>query len=287
MSTLVSIIVPCYNQAHFLNDSLQSVLNQSYPHWECIIVNDGSPDDTAGVAQKWCERDSRFKYIKKENGGLSNARNAGITISKGEYILPLDADDCIHKDYLVKLVPQLQQDNSLAIVSCYSKFFDKSLNEVVYELKPEGSTYHYLLYVNQLIATSLYRKKCWEEVGGYDESMKKGFEDWEFWLSITKIGWKYKVVPEFLFYYRKSKKSMLVDTISNYAEINKEYIFTKHKEIYIKDFDNCMIVLFYWLKTHRSSEQKIKESLEYKIAKVICKPYRILQKLLVKKIKVQ
>lgn len=283
MNILVSVIVPCYKQAHFLKDSLQSVLDQTYTSWECIIVNDGSPDNSESIAQHWCTKDNRFKYLKKDNGGLSSARNAGIAISKGEYILPLDADDCIHKDYLVKVVGQLQHDNSLAIVSCYSKFFDKSLNNVVNELKPEGSTYHYLLYVNQLIATSLYRKKCWEEVGGYDETMKKGFEDWEFWLAITKIGWKYKVVPEFLFYYRKSKKSMLVNTISNSAEINKEYIFKKHKEIYSKDFDNCMTVLFYWLKTHRSSEQKIKESLEYKIAKVICKPYRILQKLLLKK----
>lgn len=283
MNTLVSIIVPCYKQAHFLNESLQSVLDQTYSNWECIIVNDGSPDNTEIIAQQWCNKDNRFSYLYKENGGLSSARNAGIAISKGEYILPLDADDCIHKDYLIKLVPELQQDNSLAIVSCYSKFFEKNLKNIIYELKPNGTTYHYLLYVNQLIATSLYRKKCWEGAGGYDESMKKGFEDWEFWLAITKTGWKFKVVEEFLFYYRKSKKSMLVDTLNNHAESNKEYIFKKHKEIYIQDFDNCMSVLFYWLKTHRKGEQKIKNSLEYKIAKIITKPYRIIQKLLAKK----
>ena len=113
--------------------------------------------------------------------------------------------------------------------------------------------------------------------------MKKGFEDWEFWIAITKRGWKYKVIEEFLFYYRKSKKSMLVDTLNNHAESNKEYIYKKHREIYIKDFDNCITVLFYGLKTYRSSEQKIKNSLEYKIAKVICKPYRIVEKVLSKK----
>lgn len=278
-NTLISIVVPCFNQAHFLNESLQSVLDQSYSNWECIIVNDGSPDNTEEIALYWCAKDKRFKYIKKENGGLSSTRNAGIAVSMGEYILPLDADDCIHKDYLIKLVPELQQDNSLAIVSCYSKFFEKSLNKIIYELKPIGTTNHNLLYVNQLIATSLYRKKCWEEVGGYDECMKNGFEDWEFWIAITKRGWKYKMVEDFLFYYRKSRKSMLVDTLNNYAESNKEYIYKKHREIYIQDFDNCMTVLFYGLKTHRSSEQKIKNSLEYKIAKVICKPYRIVEKL--------
>ena len=283
MSALISIIVPCYKQAHFLNESLQSVLDQTYVDWECIIVNDGSLDNTESIAKQWCEKDNRFSYLYKENGGLSSARNAGITKSDGEYILPLDADDYIQKDYLSKLVPKLYQDDSLAIVSCYSEFFKKSLNNIIFELKPEGTTYHYLLYVNQLIATSLFRKICWEEVGGYDETMKKGFEDWEFWIAITKRGWKYKVIEEFLFYYRKSKKSMLVDTLNNHAESNKEYIYKKHREIYIKDFDNCITVLFYGLKTYRSSEQKIKNSLEYKIAKVICKPYRIVEKVLSKK----
>ena len=283
MNILVSIIVPCYNQSHFLNESLQSVLDQTYVDWECIIVNDGSLDNTESIAKQWCEKDNRFSYLYKENGGLSSARNAGITKSDGEYILPLDADDYIQKDYLSKLVPKLYQDDSLAIVSCYSEFFKKSLNNIIFELKPEGTTYHYLLYVNQLIATSLFRKICWEEVGGYDETMKKGFEDWEFWIAITKRGWKYKVIEEFLFYYRKSKKSMLVDTLNNHAESNKEYIYKKHREIYINDFDNCITVLFYGLKTYRSSEQKIKNSLEYKIAKVICKPYRIVEKVLSKK----
>ena len=278
MNTLVSIIVPCYNQAHFLDETLQSVLNQTYADWECIIVNDGSPDNTKEVANRWVLRDKRFKYFYKENGGLSSARNAGIKMSLGEYILPLDSDDVIDTNFLTRLVPELTKDKSLAIISCYSKFFEKSTNNIVFKLKPNGSTYEYLLYVNQLIATSLYRKKCWEKVGGYDESMKNGFEDWEFWLNITKRGWNYKIVEEFLFYYRKSKQSMLVDTINNHSETNKEYIFKKHKELYISDFENCMTVLFFQLKTHRSSEMKIKNSTAYKIAKLVSKPFTIFRK---------
>ena len=280
MNVLVSIIVPCFNQAHFLKESLKSVLDQTYEHWECIIVNDGSPDNTAEIAKLWTEKDNRFKYLYKDNGGLSSARNAGIKIAKGEFILPLDADDIIHETYLTKLLPYIIKDDSLAIVSCYSKFFDKRLENVVYELKPQGNTYPYLLYVNQLIATSLFRKKCWEQVGGYDEGMKNGFEDWDFWISITKQGWKYKILDEFLFFYRKSKKSMLVDTISNHFETNKEYIFKKHKEIYIEDFTNCMTVLFHQLKTYRRSELKIKNSIEYKFGKIITKPCKIFKKII-------
>ena len=95
MNPLISVIVPCYNQAQYLDECLQSVLNQIYTDWECIIVNDGSPDHTEEVAKKWLEKDSRFRYIYKETGGLSSARNAGIKIAKGEWIQFLDCDDFI------------------------------------------------------------------------------------------------------------------------------------------------------------------------------------------------
>ena len=271
MNAIVSIIVPCFNQAHFLDESLQSVLNQTYIDWECIIVNDGSPDNAEEIANKWCKKDKRFKYLDKKNGGLSSARNAGIKISKGDFILPLDADDIIHPDYLLKTVPLLKKNGKLAIVSCYSIFFENNINNIVHELKPVGTTVHAILFENELIATSLYRKKCWEEVGGYDESMKKGFEDWEMWLSITKRGWEYKIVEEYLFYYRKSKASMLIDTLENHRETNMEYLMLKHKDLYIEQYDNTIKYLFYLLKTTKKTELKIKSSNEFKIAKLISK----------------
>lgn len=280
MSALVSIIVPCYKQAHFLTEALQSVLEQSYANWECIIVNDGSTDHTDEIATQWIVKDSRFKYLYKENGGLSSARNAGIKASKGEFVLPLDADDVLHLDYLIKLVPVLHADKNLAIVGCYSKFFIDKITNVVHELKPKGATYRDLMFQNHLVATSLYRKRCWEEVGGYDEKMNKGFEDWEFWLNITKRGWTFQFSEEFLFYYRKAKKSMLVDTINNHAETNMEYIFRKHQDIYCKHFDNTAEVLFYYIKTHRMGKMQIKKSIEYKIGKLFTKPLRMISKLL-------
>lgn len=282
MSPIVSIIVPCYLHAHFMDEALQSVLGQTYPHWECIIVNDGSPDDTERIAKEWCARDSRFHYLKKENGGLSSARNAGIATSTGEYILPLDADDVLHPDYLEKLVPILFEDESLGIVSCYTKFFCTDITKTSFDLMPQGTYWRYLLYANQLIATSLYRKECWDIVGGYDESMKKGFEDWDFWLNISKRDWNYKIIPEFLFYYRKSKQSMLTETIQNHAEEVKRYIFIKHKELYIKDFDNCMEVLFFELSVQKKGHDRFKNSLEFKVGKVITMPFRIILKLIQK-----
>jgi len=283
MNPLVSIIVPCYKQAHFLNESLQSVLDQTYVDWECIIVNDGSPDNTESIAQQWCEKDNRFTYLYKENGGLPSARNEGVKSSKGEFIVALDSDDILHSDFLTQLVPELKSNDNLGIVSCYRYFFSKNKSNIIKEYKASGSTYRDLMFENKLMPSSLYRKKCWEEVGGYDESMIKGFEDWEFWINITKRGWEFKFVEEFLFYYRKAKKSMLVDTLKNHSEVNMEYIFKKHKELYITNFNNTAEVLFYYIKTHRVGKMEIKNSLEYKIGKLITKPYRIIQKLLDKK----
>ena len=278
MNKLVSIIVPCYNHAEFLDEALHSVLNQTYENWECIVVNDGSPDNTKEVATKWCERDKRFQYLEKKNGGLSSARNAGIAMSKGEYILPLDADDILDESFLSIMVPELNQDQTLAIVSCYSKFFYKHKENIIHELKPVGTTYHALLFENSLIATSLYRKICWEEVGGYDENMKNGFEDWEFWIAITKSGWTYKVVEEFLFYYRKQKQSMLIDTLENHRVSNMAYVFNKHKEVYLKHHDNTIDYLLYLLKNNEESASKLKNSNTYKIAKLISKPLNLFKK---------
>ena len=274
MNKLVSIIVPCYNQAQFLTDSLQSVLNQTYKNWECIIVNDGSPDNTEEEAKKWCIKDNRFRYLHKLNGGLSSARNAGVSESKGDYILPLDSDDIIDSKFLEKLVPVLDNDKALAIITCYSKFFNGKISNIVHELKPTGDTYRSLLFENNLIASSLYRKKCWQEVGGYDENMKNGFEDWEFWISILKGKWKYKVVEEFLFYYRKSKKSMLTNTLENHRISNMEYVFEKHKELYKENYDNTIKYMFFLINMYRDSAFKTKKSLEFKLAKIISKPFK-------------
>lgn|GEM_PF-2358517 len=100
------------------------------------------------------------------------------------------------------------------------------------------------IIANQLIATSLYRKKCCEEVSGYDENMKKGFEDWEFGIAIIKKGWKYKIIPEFLFYYRKAKKSILIDTISNHDVSIEEYILRNINIVILLIFKFLYLLFF-------------------------------------------
>ena len=154
MNPLVSIIVPCYNQAEYLPEALDSVLAQTYSNWECIIVNDGSPDNTEEVAKTYCEKDKRFKYLNKENGGVASARNEGIKASTGEFILPLDADDMIGTQYLEKAIGYFNLFPETKLVYCNARFFG---NEQGDWILPEYG-YSRLLFDNIIFCSALFNK---------------------------------------------------------------------------------------------------------------------------------
>jgi glycosyltransferase involved in cell wall biosynthesis len=129
MSYLISVIVPCYNQAHFLDETLNSILNQSYTNWECIIVNDGSPDDTENVVKNGTNKDHRFKYISKENGGLSSARNCGLEVAKGDFIQFLDSDDLLSSDKFQKSIDAIEKEGAEVVITNFIRF-KKNLNQL-------------------------------------------------------------------------------------------------------------------------------------------------------------
>ena len=129
MSIVVSIIIPCYNQAQYLDECLQSVLGQTYSNWECIIVNDGSLDESEKVALQWVGTDPRFVYYVKENQGVSNARNFGIEKAAGDYIQFLDADDVLDSRKLELSLREINQRTNIVITN-FSRFVDNPQNAV-------------------------------------------------------------------------------------------------------------------------------------------------------------
>lgn len=230
INTLVSIIVPCYNQAQFLDEALQSVWSQSFDDWECIIINDGSSDDTGRIAKKWIEKDERFKYIYQENKGLSSARNFGIQNSNGEFILPLDADDKISPDYLHLAITAYNEDPSLKIVYCKAEKF----GEEVGLLDLKSFTIKSMAIENMIFCTAMYNKREWKKVGGYDPKMLYGLEDWEFWIAILKNGGKVKRLEEVGFYYRIRKNSMLRSMNKEKQREMSDYLSIKHADFFVK-----------------------------------------------------
>lgn len=239
---LISIIVPCYKQAQYLSECLQSVTDQTYQNWECIIVDDGSPDNTENIAKTWCLKDKRIKYLYKDNGGLSAARNTGIAIAQGEWILPLDADDKIAAQYLELAVQFIENDDKVGIIYCEAEFFgDKSG-------KWELETYNFekLLIKNQIFCSAFYKKEDWHRIGGYDENMIYGYEDWEFWINLINITKpKVKQISDIGFYYRIKSDSMNTNLNSFLKKrFDMEmYVIQKHSDLYLKRFGSICNIL--------------------------------------------
>lgn len=230
----VSIIVPCYSQAQYLDEALQSVLDQTYANWECIIVNDGSPDQTEEIAQRWVAKDPRFVYLKKENGGLSRARNAGITIATGEYILPLDADDKIGAKYVALVVQSFLEDASLKVVYCKAEKF--GIEDGLWQLQP--FSLNDLARFNMIFCSAMFKKEDWKLVGGYDVNMIYGLEDWEFWIAILKNGGNVKCLDEVGFYYRIRENSMVRKINQDHKSYSEIYVAKKHIEFYVSNYDS-------------------------------------------------
>lgn len=274
-SDLVSVVVPCYNQAQYLPEALQSVIAQTYNNWECIIVNDGSEDRTDLVAQEWQEKDKRFKYLVKENGGLSSARNAGIKNAMGVYILLLDADDKIKNTLIDKALPIFKKDKDIGVVTYWCKRF---IGDTVIDIfKPAGGDIKNFLYKNSAIGTSMLRKKCWEIIGGYDENMKLGYEDWEFYIRLTQK-WYVHAIPEVLFYYRQHKISMRTEALNSHDAQIKKYIFLKHKTLYIENYEKTIDNLLTIAEKNKALEIKRINAIDYKLGSIILKPFRYLKR---------
>jgi len=236
----ITFVVPCYNQAEFLDESLQTIQNQTYTKWECIIVNDGSTDTTKSVAQAWVAKDTRFKYHEKENGGLSSARNAGIRLCKTTYVFPFDSDDKLHERYLEKAVKVLNNNKNIEVLTAKVQHF--GTKNTILEL-PEYS-FKRLLTRNCFIACSIFKKETFDRVGGYDENLKS-FEDWDFWISALKDGAEHYEINEVLYYYRKHEDHSLSNRFykdKDFYESLYDYVYKKHMDLYDKYYPNFILM---------------------------------------------
>ncbi|TVZ59152.1 glycosyltransferase involved in cell wall biosynthesis [Flavobacteriaceae bacterium MAR_2010_105] len=230
---LISVVVPCFNQAAYLEEALESVIDQTFLKWECIIVNDGSTDQTQFIIDKWVKKDERFIHFYQENSGLSSARNLGISKAKGFYILPLDADDKISNDYLDLAFNQFENNPNLKVV--YSKAEKFGSENGAWNLRP-FSLFN-LALGNVIYCSGFFKKADWERIGGYDEDMHFGFEDWEFWIRLLKNEeGEVLCIDKVCFYYRVKESSMLKAIDSHKKQDLIQYITIKHPDFFVKQF---------------------------------------------------
>lgn len=196
---LVSVIIPCYNYARYLPECLDSVLAQSYPSWECIIVDDGSEDDTRKVALEYAKKDSRISYLFQKNSGPNAARNLGLEVSKGDFIQLLDADDMLEPDKIRYQVEIHRINAHVDIVYSHHRIFGESFNGHKNQVRsfdtPEvsGSGVEIgraLLKGPFTINSPLIPKELFRKVGLFNPAFRYN-EDWMFWLSCLNAGCKF------------------------------------------------------------------------------------------------
>ena len=225
----VSVIVTAHNYGRYLDKCLESLLRQTYKSFEIIVVDDGSTDNTPEIIKHFIQKfGSRMKAIRLDNKGLSAACNKGISLAKGKYIVRLDADDLFDENLLLIEANFLEQNPDADLV--YSDYYTIDEDGKIIE-------HHRLMKVNEevdllhrspLAAGAIYKKKCWKQIGKYNENLKIG-EDFDFWIKfITR--YKVRNINLPLFYYRQHGSNMTknVRGILNSRRFVKESFVKKH-----------------------------------------------------------
>lgn len=224
--TLISIIVPIYKVEKYLRQCLDSIQNQTYQNFECLLINDGSPDNSADICKEYVDKDARFRYFEKENGGVASARNLGIKYSKGKYITFIDSDDWVDLDYLEVLHSKIKEYNTDFVISSYKKF---DMDEDCFYLHIWDQDYYEKIWTSQELLTQLpnlenydgsytvswgklFKRSLFDEIL-FNEQRKFG-EDFEcsfkLYLSMTSCLYIHKA----LYNYRLHSESMLGQVVT-------------------------------------------------------------------------
>lgn len=262
----ISIIIPCYNHGQYIQETIKSIENivKTYES-EVIIINDGSTDlKTIEILNKI--KEDGYTVIHQNNKGLGSARNNGIRIAKGKYILPLDSDNLVLSPYINQAIDILEKNEDISIVYGDAEFFGEKSGK----WKVGSFNLQKLMLGNYIDACAVYRKSVWEFLGGYDEKMPKmGTEDWDFWLncSFNNFNFQYLEVP--CFGYRVLKNSMIHSfSVLDFKQIY-EYLEDKYStklsfksinlsfgnqldnnlELIVKHVSLLNIIYCIWLKT--------------------------------------
>lgn len=234
MKPLVSIIIPCFNQGTFLVYALQSLLAQTMNEWECIIIDDGSMDNSAEVAASYCRNDKRFHLIQQPNSGSAVARNKGLSVAEGEYIQFLDADDLLNSDKL-RLQSEYMTANKIDVSYTLNAYFHSMKELGEYYLQPKKQFRYYTNIRNALLSRwgisfsipvhcFMFRRQFLEEHGlRYDEHIRQR-EDWKFHLDVSH----YCVHPSELEYVGAFYRINPTSKTSSYTKMAKGNMILMH-----------------------------------------------------------
>lgn len=222
----VSVVVPCYNGGRYIPQLLDSLARQTFRDFEIIIVDDGSTDESTQTAL--AALDPSIRVIRQANKGLSAARNTGIAASRAELVVPLDCDDTFAPPFIgeaVELIRTAPAD--VAMVLCHMTLLGAAKGE----LERHFNRFD-LLFTNPIPSAVLLRKESWLAAGGYDENMRDGYEDWEFYLRLMLRGYRGITIPKPYMNYLISTGGMLFNQASGQHAAIWHRIRRKHADAF-------------------------------------------------------
>jgi len=263
----VTVVIPCYNHGRFLDKAVDSILTQTFVDYEIFVINDGSTDPyTIRKLESYSK--PKTTVFTKKNEHLSAARNYGISRSKADYILTLDADDYFAPEFLEKAVAILKSDKSVGIVTSWCQTFGVVKRLVKHELKVGAKAF---LTHNPCHASCLFRRRCWEEAGGYDETMRQGYEDWNFNIAVTKRGWMVHAIPEVLFHYRVGNVSMVTGSDRIRPELMGRLV-KNHIELYRENVEEVVLEQERQLQVLEQRLDATRGSIAHRVGRAITDP---------------
>jgi len=226
---LVSVVIPVFNAGRYLRTALRTATSQTYPELEVVVVDDGSTERTTLSILQRATQQRALTVHRTPNRGPAAARNLAIERARGSYILPLDADDYLDPRYVEKTLAVLERDPQLGVAYTWVGLVGR--HHGVW--RTGGFSVVELLTRNTVHVTSLYRRALWADVGGYDPGFAEAFEDWDFWLSAARRGWRGQCVPEVLAYYRRLHVGREVATRRSGVRASLlRRLIAKHREAY-------------------------------------------------------
>jgi glycosyltransferase involved in cell wall biosynthesis len=283
----VSIVIPCYNQGTMLREALASVEQVRNANLlEVIIVDDGSSEAETRKILSELEQ-TAYRVVPQPNQGLGAARNAGIRLAKGEFILPLDSDNRVRDVYVNEGVSVLKENPSAEVIYADAEYFGERTGR----WNVPGFDLLLLVRTNFIDACALYRKSLWAEVGGYDEQMPwMGWEDWDFWLRVASHGGIFVHLPQIGFDYRVRTDSMIAKTMGCdyrlHSDSSNAAISPHLDEVVNYIFGKPELACYKLLRESDEELQQLRggirtmqDSLSYRVGRGILAPARLLRKL--------
>ena len=222
----VSVIIPCFNSAATVAETVESVISQSARDLEIVLVDDGSTDATRGLIERLIgdNPDTRMRLVEQPNAGVASARNRGIALAQGRYILPLDADDLIAATMVEQCASVLDSAPEIDLV-----YTDRQDFGDIDAVRTAGIfAIERLKYFNQIGYCTLFRRSMWQAIGGYRSNVS-GFDDWDFWLAAALHGFRARHLPQPLFRHRRRRDSLLWRLLPDFERLHAQIILNNKR----------------------------------------------------------